>query len=405
MAMPTEDGPPLILQADSELANQIQEEIKRKLQDEYSHAGSVETISSILPEYIKVIVCNAKQKPQVIEDLKVFLFDEAPRFVDWLWQMLADRNPARTHSAFSKRKEASTDDDMEVDRPRDFDRSGGVSADDLAGEVREQPNLKSFRSALQWATRDNTKRDRDREERRRERKDDRDKDRDRDRERRGDRDRRRRRKEDEKKTKKQDSSASTRFTITDSKGAGFDLPEGAVHLNVVPAVDRSLLTQPALTDDSQTKFTITLNKIEDSDIPNISHYNTPKPATAEEPPAPWWLAGKGGKGGKGVTAPTTAAASIPPWKQWSSGNMVYVLSCVCFYLHFQYNYDGVCLKFCLHQCQASRVSKHPYLDPLTLLKLSPYLGAESSPALQSVGLGHRLLPFWSPPARPMTSVG
>ena len=185
-----DEVPPITgLQADSELATQIQNEIRKKLQAEYSHAGNVETMSQTLPvcppppppplpfhpfpppqEYIKVMVCNAKPRSQVVEDLQLFLKGSAPNFVEWLWGMLADRNPERTHSAFGNAGNAggggggggAVDDDegMGEDRPG---QEGGVQLGDDRARGRglrarktdaEYPSARGFRNALQTAARE-----------------------------------------------------------------------------------------------------------------------------------------------------------------------------------------------------------------------------------------------------------
>eukprot|EP00754_Rhynchopus_humris_P013452 Rhum_TRINITY_DN14326_c5_g1::Rhum_TRINITY_DN14326_c5_g1_i1::g.84994::m.84994 len=161
-----DEVPPITgLQADSELATQIQNEIRKKLQAEYSHAGNVETMSQTLPEYIKVMVCNAKPRSQVVEDLQLFLKGSAPTFVEWLWGMLADRNPERTHSAFGNAggsAPADDDDGMGEDRAG---QEGGVQLGDDRSGTRgrglrarktdaEYPSARGFRNALQTAARE-----------------------------------------------------------------------------------------------------------------------------------------------------------------------------------------------------------------------------------------------------------
>ena len=72
-----------------------------------------------------MMVCNARGKSEIVSELNLFLKDGAPKFVDWLWEMLADRNPARTHSAFEASKDEDADMDGELgkaDRRRIFAR-------------------------------------------------------------------------------------------------------------------------------------------------------------------------------------------------------------------------------------------------------------------------------------------
>ena len=149
-----DDVPPLTgLQAESELASQIQEEIKKKLLAEYSYAGTVETMSHVLPEYIKVMVCNAKPRKQVVEDLNLFLKDAAPKFVDWLWGMLADRNPARTHSAFDAPNGAQGADDSAM---ADNDMNGRQQEENRrrGRDDTHYPSARGFRNALQSAAKE-----------------------------------------------------------------------------------------------------------------------------------------------------------------------------------------------------------------------------------------------------------
>ena len=36
-----------------------------------------------LPEYIMVMIANKRTKPQMVDDLHLFLNDDAPKFVNW----------------------------------------------------------------------------------------------------------------------------------------------------------------------------------------------------------------------------------------------------------------------------------------------------------------------------------
>eukprot|EP01059_Diplonema_ambulator_P005016 TRINITY_DN14748_c0_g1_i8.p1 TRINITY_DN14748_c0_g1~~TRINITY_DN14748_c0_g1_i8.p1 ORF type:complete len:485 (+),score=136.61 TRINITY_DN14748_c0_g1_i8:50-1504(+) len=358
-----DEVPPLTgLQAESQLAMQIQNEIKKKLQAEYSHAGTPETMSSVLPEYIKAMVCNAKPKKQVVNDLELFLKEAAPGFVDWLWNMLANWTPNRTHSAF----EQGDDEEMEDEGGKEENK------DRRKKDSAAYPSARGFRNALQMATKENEKRERrftkreDRErdrtdrdrERDKEREKERDRDRDRDRERRRDRDRDRDRRyereerepltfnkknirserlreewdqnlEEERPKKrfsrltKEEPVATTRFRITDNQGAG-DLAKG-VRLDVLPngnELDRALLSND--TDTASTKFTITMDRINPSDIPSISHYSDIEAQQAQQPLEEGyehynaWGKGTWGKGVKGAPAPGRGG-----WT-WTGGNMTLV---------------------------------------------------------------------------------
>eukprot|EP01062_Namystynia_karyoxenos_P059037 TRINITY_DN50475_c0_g1_i1.p1 TRINITY_DN50475_c0_g1~~TRINITY_DN50475_c0_g1_i1.p1 ORF type:complete len:574 (+),score=183.43 TRINITY_DN50475_c0_g1_i1:79-1722(+) len=125
------DRPPIPnLQAETALAREIQDDIRKKLQAEYSDAGTEETLSSVLPEYIKVLVCNGKSRQDVVADLTLFLQEKAATFTDWLWQLLADRNPNRTHSAFPAATDRMDEDKAPGEKPRRKKKAAGPTGDD-----------------------------------------------------------------------------------------------------------------------------------------------------------------------------------------------------------------------------------------------------------------------------------
>eukprot|EP01006_Ploeotia_vitrea_P020508 TRINITY_DN52810_c0_g1_i1.p1 TRINITY_DN52810_c0_g1~~TRINITY_DN52810_c0_g1_i1.p1 ORF type:complete len:540 (-),score=109.14 TRINITY_DN52810_c0_g1_i1:1043-2641(-) len=86
---------PIKLQDSSPLAQQVQAEIKSKLTADFPTVLSSD--DNLLPEYIKVLICNGKAKDAMMEELSTFLDSaEAPgsdkngtgAFVDWLWDRL-----------------------------------------------------------------------------------------------------------------------------------------------------------------------------------------------------------------------------------------------------------------------------------------------------------------------------
>eukprot|EP01065_Artemidia_motanka_P029454 TRINITY_DN35564_c0_g1_i1.p1 TRINITY_DN35564_c0_g1~~TRINITY_DN35564_c0_g1_i1.p1 ORF type:complete len:409 (+),score=124.06 TRINITY_DN35564_c0_g1_i1:108-1334(+) len=139
--MDDEAQPLTNLLMDSDLAIDIQNEVQRKLLADYSSAGTAETLNHVLPEYIKVLICNAKPKSRVKDDLELFLQDGAAAFVDWLWKLLADRNPKRSHSAFPEAPEE--------DVPRKKRKEPGARK-----RARGADAAKGFRGAIESATAD-----------------------------------------------------------------------------------------------------------------------------------------------------------------------------------------------------------------------------------------------------------
>eukprot|EP00756_Hemistasia_phaeocysticola_P049222 Hpha_TRINITY_DN2366_c0_g1::TRINITY_DN2366_c0_g1_i1::g.331::m.331 len=247
MADADDPTPPIEnLQAESALAKKIQEEIKRKLTNEYSTSGTEETLQTVLPEYIKVLVCNGKPRSAVVEDLGLFLQDKAGGFVDWLWKMLGDLNPERAHSAFpaggegqlevDKAPQALPSEPAAAKRPTgrrlrrllegDRKRTRSRAADAMA-------STKGFRDAIQTVA-------------------------------------------DE--TRPQPTAPRRRLRARD--------PERAAKLRSEweemrareerAGGDRDLLA-PAPAAQADTKFTITMNNVGPQDIPSIAHYDDVPP--------------------------------------------------------------------------------------------------------------------------------
>ncbi|KAJ9463922.1 Zinc finger CCCH domain-containing protein 14 [Diplonema papillatum] len=386
--MAQEETPPLSgLKADSVLATQIRSDIKNKLLAEYSDYGTEETMSAALPEYITVMICNAKSRSQVIEDLQLFLKDATPRFVDWLWLMLSDRNPKRTHSAFDKAHEA-----MEEDAPRaDNHASEQGPAQPAPREdhtdrkrIRDRdekhyPSARGFRQALEVVARGETERDRDKgrdrekdatkeadpRDRRRRRHGSREGDRkgkssadperrerDRDRPKKDKRSRRHAKEDDANPAALPPAAAAQqppslaaplaagpapaaaapgvpapKFRITDTKGAERLIQaHDALKLDVLPSGDRDLLSAPG---DGRTRFTITMNKLNLADIPTIPE-PAPVPPMQLVAAAPLAAAGVDdsydmyGKGAKGGKGTKDGPQPASmTWNHWTGFNMTY----------------------------------------------------------------------------------
>eukprot|EP00667_Euglena_gracilis_P005918 EG_transcript_5961 len=113
-----EEAPPIVLEEGSKAYRIVSRTVKRKLVEMFPEYG-IDEPDNVMCEYIQVLLCNRKQRSQVIADLTPFLEDGAPRFIKWLWdylRFLADSFEERPQLSGGRSKSVARDIDLIHDK-------------------------------------------------------------------------------------------------------------------------------------------------------------------------------------------------------------------------------------------------------------------------------------------------
>eukprot|EP00667_Euglena_gracilis_P015915 EG_transcript_16599 len=94
--------------------------VKRKLVEMFPEYG-IDEPDNVLCEHVQMLLCNRKQRSQVIADLTPFLEDGAPQFIKWLWdylRFLADSFEERPQLSGGRSKSVARDIDLIHDKQK-----------------------------------------------------------------------------------------------------------------------------------------------------------------------------------------------------------------------------------------------------------------------------------------------